>query len=259
MHEIGLGLDDLNPVKHAKKLGRSIKKAVSNPVRTLGTVANVAPGVALAASGGGLGLLALKGGTELAAQAGAPKLLTTAADPSGAIVRAAARGGQAGLTKGGAAGLLKGGLSGAVKGTRDVTSNPLIRATAAGLTFVMPPAGAALSGGLAALDKGATVADKLVGAMEYGSAPVKKAVANVYAKTTALAKTGSADAKRALLVLSAAKTKLEAMRSHTYFVATNGQISRGKFAKVATGTAGARAGFYVRADGHVERGAFKAG
>lgn len=257
-NDVGFGFDDLNPIKHAKKLVRGVGRAFKDPVRSLGTVANIAPGVALAASGGGLGLLAMKGGAEAAANAGAPKVLTTFADPSGALVRATSRGASSGLKKGGAAGLFRGALSGSVKGAKDITSNPLIRATAAGLTFVVPPAGVALSGGLAALDKGANVAGKLVSAMEHGDAAVKAAVAGALERTAELAKLGDLDAKRALLVLSAAKTKLVAMRSHTYFVSPSGQISRGKFAKVASGTAGARVGFYVRADGHVERGAFKA-
>jgi hypothetical protein len=269
MNDVGFGFDDLNPVKHIKKAAKSVGKAISNPGKaltsSLGTVANVAPAVALAASGGGLGLLALKGGAEVARGAGAPKVVTTFADPSGPITHGVAKGTTSGLKSGGLLGALRGGLAGGIKGGKEVTSNPLIRATAAGLTFVIPPAGVALSGGLVALDKGLAaadkgmkVADKLVGAYEHGSAPVKKAVAQVYAKTAAAAKAGDAGAKVALLALSAAKTKLEAMRSHTYFISPSGQISRGKYTKTAAGV-GARVGFYVRADGHVERGTFKAG
>lgn len=248
-----IGFDPFGAVaKAAGGVLRSVKRTVKDPkkaaLKHAGTVANVAPAVALAASGGGAGLLIKKGALELARKKGAPSVLTSFADPSGHVLHGAAKGARAGG--------LKGALKGTIASTREVTRNPLVKATAAGLAFVVPPAGVALSGGIAALEKGTGVADKLVAAYEHGSAPVKKAVAGIYAKTTALAKAGDADAKRALVVLSAAKKKLEVMRGHTYLVAPNGRITRGKFSKVASG---GTVGFYVRADGHIERGMFRAG
>jgi hypothetical protein len=255
-----VGFELPNPFKVVKKAAagtvRSVKRFGKDPLRGAGTVANLAPGAALALSGGGLGLLAKKGATELARRGGAPEVLTTFADPSGHITHGVAAGARAGMKKKGLAGLFGGALKGGVKSGHDVSKNPLIRATAAGLTFVMPPAGIALSGGLAGLDKGLAVADKLVGAYEHGDATVKKTVASLYARTAALAKTGDVGAKAALVALAGAKKKLEAMRAYTYFVATNGRITRGKFSKVSSG---GQVGFYVRADGHIERGMFRAG
>jgi hypothetical protein len=262
MDDYGVGFSIPNPLKAAKKAAggivRSAKRAVSDPLHAAGTVANLAPGVALAASGGGLGLLLHKGTAEAARRAGAPSVLTAAYDPSGHITHGVAAGARAGVKSGGAGGLFMGALKGGIRSGKEVAKNPLIKATAAGATFVMPPVGAALSGGLMTLDKGLGAADKLVGAYEHGAAPVKAAIAGVFARTAAAAKAGDSDAKRALLVLSAAKKKLEAMRSHTYFVTTSGSITRGKFTKLPSGQKGS-VGFYVRADGHIERGVFRAG
>ena len=270
MNDVGFKLSIPNPVKAVSRAAagtvRSVRRAVKAPGKTAASLANVLPSVALAASGGGVAALAMKAGSEVARKAGAPKVLTTFADPSGTVLHGAGKGFDAGLKKGAVLDALRGGLAGGIKGGKEVTSNPLIKATAAGLTFVIPPAGLALTGGIAALDKGLAaadkgmkVADRLVGAFEHGNSQVKAAVGAVYAKTAALAKQGDAGAKVALLALSASKKKLEAMRTHTYLISPAGQISRGKYTKTTTAAAGAKVGFYVRADGHIERGAFKAG
>ena len=267
MNDYGIGFSIPNPVKAIKKAlagtKRSVKRTVKNPGKAIGTAINLAPGVAAALAGGGAGLLLHKGGAELMRRAGAPKVLSVAADPSGHITHGVSAGASAGYKKGGLKGLARGGVKGAVSSGRDVTSNPIIKATAAGLTFVIPPAGIALSGGLMALDKGLNTldtglrtADKLVGAYAHGSPPVKKAVAAVFTRTAKAAKAGDPDAKRALLALSAANKKFAAAKSFTYLVTPAGKITRGKFAK---SSGGGTLGFYVRADGHIERGSFKAG
>jgi hypothetical protein len=244
-----------------------------------------------------------------------PKVLTTFIDPAGTIRHGIASGSeQRGniLEKG------RGALTGGVKGVREVTANPLIKATAAGLTFIIPPAGAALTGAMAALNKGAAMADvalaashgnlkpalaqgvkqlapglpvpvgvqsalanlqhlaphlpvlpgihavgnsgvavaeKLVAAHLHGTPQVKAIVANMWKKTTTLAKAGNPDAKRALVVLAAAKKKLDTLQHYTYHVDAKGRVTRGAFKLLPTGQKG-QAGYYVRADGHVQRGNF---
>jgi hypothetical protein len=243
-----------NPFKAVGKAAagtvRSVKRVVKKPGKALGSLAK---GV-------------LSGPAGILRSVGVPPVITTAIDPAGTIMGAAAKGAEAGLKKGGFSGFLKGAGKGALKGGKAVTSNPIIRGTAAGLTFVMPPAGLALSGGLLALDKGIAAtqtavkgietAEKLVSAFEHGTPEVKKVVGNIYARTANLAKAGDVDAKRALVVLASSKAKLDAMKAHTYFVTPAGRITRGKFSKVSSGGS---VGFYVRADGRVERGMFRAG
>jgi hypothetical protein len=266
------------PGKAMKSVAKLGKKAFRNP---LGTVANLAPAVALGVTGGGLALLASKGAAEAARAAGVPKVATTAMDPSGAITHSVAHGAQSGFDKGGFMGALRGGAGGFAKGAHEVAKNPIIKATAAGLTFVMPPVGIALTGGLAATeqlakradtalaaadklneqvakraDTALAAADKLTSAFHHGSAPVKKAIANIFARTAAAAKAGDTDAKRGLVVLAAAKAKLNALAKQTFYVSPNGKITKGAFHLLPAGQTGL-VGYYVRADGLVQRGAFK--
>lgn len=252
--------------KGVKSVGKSVTSPFRNPGRTLGTVANLAPAVALGVASGGLGagaaaMLAHKGGVEVLRHAGAPKIATTALDPSGAITHAVASGAYTGAQQGGIPGALHGTLKGFAQGTHEVASNPLLKATAAGLTFVMPPAGAALTGGMLATEQiskrassALNAADKLNAAFRHGAPPVKKAVAGVFARTAAAAKAGDSDAKRALVVLSASKKALDAKK--TFYVAPNGRITEGVFELLGPNMAG-MLGYYVRADGHVQRGAFR--
>jgi len=273
-----------------KSLGHSVThpaEAVHNfvhhPLSTLSTAG------ALVFSGG---TAALAG--EVLRAGKAPKVLTTFIDPAGAVRHAAASGAE---RRGNVLEKLRGAGEGTVKGVRDVTGNPLIKATAAGLTFIIPPAGAALTAGMAALNRGAAAADtalqashgnlkpalgqlqhlapnlpvpsgihalgntgvavaeKLVAAHLHGTPQVKALVGNLFKRTTALAKQGDADAKRALVVLAAAKTKLDTLQHFTYHVDTGGRVTRGAFKLLPAGQRG-QVGYYVRADGHVQRGSF---
>ena len=202
----------------------------------------------------------------------------------------------------------------------DIAHSPFVKAIGAGLTFVIPPAGAAVTAALVAVDKGTqaiddarhkaaaisravqhsaapphpnapppavphpaapvavaskvvvrtepmhpgihavgnggvAIAERLVAAHAYGDAKVRAAVAGVYKRTTAAAKAGDADAKRALVVLAAAKKKLDALRHYTYHVDTKGKVTRGAFKALPAGHKGMR-GYFVRADGHVQSGTF---
>ena len=281
--------------KLLKKAGRAVKSlghAVTHPADTMRDFVRH-PVSTLATTGaivfGGTAALA---GEVLRAGKG-PKVLTTFIDPAGAIRHAAASGAE---QRGNVLEKLRGAGEGTVKGVRDVTGNPLIKATAAGLTFIIPPAGAALTAGMAALNRGAAAADaafqashgnlkpalaqvqhlapnlpvppgihnvagavgvaeKLVAAHMHGTPQVKQLVGNLFKKTAALAKTGDADAKRALLVLITAKQKLNTLQHFTYHVDTKGKVTRGAFKLLPTGQRGS-AGYYVRADGHVQRGNF---
>jgi len=211
----------------------------------------------------------------------------------------------------------------------DIAHNPFVKAVAGGLTFVIPPAGLALSAGLIAADKGTeaidnarhhaaaalaslphargashppvpvthplatahaalpaavppkppmttrvvvreepaqpgihavgdtgvAIAERMVSAHMHGDAKVKAAVAGIFKRTAELAKTGDADAKRALVVLAAAKKKLSALQHFTYHVDGKGRVTRGSFKRLPKGQRGLD-GYYVRADGHVEHGTF---
>lgn len=281
--------------KLLKKAGRAVKSlghAVTHPAQTMKDFVHH-PVSTLATTGalvfGGTAALA---GEVLRAGKG-PKVLTTFIDPAGAIRHAAASGAE---QRGNVLEKLRGAGEGTVKGVRDVTGNPLIKATAAGLTFIIPPAGAALTAGMAALNRGAAAADaafqashgklgpalaqvqhlapglpvppgihsvtgavgvaeKLVAAHMHGTPQVKALVGNLFKKTATLAKTGDADAKRALVVLATAKKKLDTLRHYTYHVDTRGKVTRGAFKLLPAGHKGS-AGYYVRADGHVQKGQF---
>lgn len=249
-----------------RPVGKAIKKITRSPAKALGSVANIAPAVALGVASGGLGgaafaALGKKGAAEAARHAGVPKVATTAFDPSGAVTHAVAAGAHAGYQQGGIPGALRGAASGFGRGAHEVSSNPLLKATAAGLTFVLPPVGGALTAGMVATEQiskraneAVAAADKLNSAFKHGSAPVKKAVAGVFARTAAAAKAGDADAKRALVVLGASKRALDAKKS--FFVAPNGRITQGVFETPPKNHAGIL-GYFVRADGIVQRGLFR--